>query len=412
MNFKGCVKNMTKRIKAIIAALLACLMLLSFTGCYGDTNEWAVKVGDTTIETGVYLGYLVNNYLNAKNQVSEKDFWNGKIEEKNVSDWILDETMDNCYSYAYVTQKFDSLGLKLDDDTKEEIDVETENTWSSLSYALEKNGCSKKSLEKIITVSYKMSAIFEHYYFEGGEREIPESELKTYFVDNYYKVKSTYEMLFNNSTFAELSDTEVDVLKKDFRSLIAKITAGEEFDAVVDAYLADKKAAEDKVNNDKTTEVSSGETKSETTSETKSETKSEATSEVTSETTSEVTSGEKEEEKLDPDRYVIILSKEGSGYPEDFIKKVGTMKDQEVAMIETDYYLFLTQRLSLEKDEETFKEYKETVIDDMKGDEFVAEMITEGSKMTVVRNEDAIKRFRPKNIESRIQEVSSSYYGY
>ena len=81
-------------------------------------------------------------------------------------------------------------------------------------------------------------------------------------------------------------------------------------------------------------------------------------------------------------------------------------------MIETDYYLFLTQRLSLENDEETFKEYKETVIDDMKGDEFVAEMISEGSKMTVVRNEDAIKRFRPKNIEGRIQEVSSSYYGY
>ena len=363
---------MTNRIKSIVAVLLIGLMVFSLTACSGDTNEWAVKIGDQEIKTGVYLGYLVNNYLAAQDKTGKSgdDLFAVKIEEKTAEQWIKDQTMEDCTVYAYVEQFFASENLELSKDDLTEITTTTDNAWKQVNLAYEKNGCSKESYRQIITSAKKADKLFRHLYGEKGDRAVDLKEQQSYFLKNYAKTKIIFESLADPSNGQQLPKDKLDKIVKDFKQMTNDLIDGKKFDDLADKY------------NDSKKEETSGSSSSELSS--------------------------KKEPEKDPARYEAVVNKNNSYFPQEVIDRLfdASFKVNDPAFVQTSDYIFMMQKMELTGDGKEFKDSQEEIITALRGDDFKKELIAEGKKLKVEKNEAAIKRFSPKNIPGRFLEAS------
>ena len=57
-----------KKFKRLFAGLLTAILLLSVTGCSGDTT-WVFKTENDTVPAGVYLAYMMDAYNQAKTKL-------------------------------------------------------------------------------------------------------------------------------------------------------------------------------------------------------------------------------------------------------------------------------------------------------------------------------------------------------
>ncbi|MEG0664633.1 MAG: hypothetical protein RR483_06005, partial [Clostridia bacterium] len=110
---------MLKSLKSLAALILCLSMAISFTSCYGDTNEWTVEINGEKISSGVYLGYLVNAYSAATTELSSKEGYTENkifemtIEEKSVEQWIKDKALESCKLYVATNKMFDEYKCEI-----------------------------------------------------------------------------------------------------------------------------------------------------------------------------------------------------------------------------------------------------------------------------------------------------------
>ncbi|MEG0457193.1 MAG: hypothetical protein RR549_03585, partial [Oscillospiraceae bacterium] len=157
---------MLKSLKSLAALILCLSMAISFTSCYGDTNEWAVEINGEKISSGVYLGYLVNAYSAATTELSSKEGYTENkifemtIEEKSVEQWIKDKALESCKLYVATNKMFDEYKCEINSELKATINKAVETQWETSSQYYETNGCSKSSYKKMIEASYKQNVLF------------------------------------------------------------------------------------------------------------------------------------------------------------------------------------------------------------------------------------------------------------
>ena len=110
-------------------------------------------------------------------------------------------------------------------------------------------------------------------------------------------------------------------------------------------------------------------------------------------TSSGATSSATEEEETDPN--IVIVNKEDESLSDKFIKGVfETAKIGEPLIIEDDENYYVTIKYDITKDENTFKEYRDTVLYDLKGDEYEAMQKEWYKDYKFDTNEDSIKRYK------------------
>ena len=113
----------------------------------------------------------------------------------------------------------------------------------------------------------------------------------------------------------------------------------------------------------------------------------------TASTSSGATSSATEEEETDPN--IVIVKKEDESLSDKFIKGVfETAKIGEPLIIEDDENYYVTIKYDITKDENTFKEYRDTVLYDLKGDEYEAMQKEWYKDYKFDTNEDSIKRYK------------------
>ncbi len=241
-----------KLYKRIAAVCAAALMSLSLTAC-GDTS-WVYKSGESTISSGVYLGYLTQGYLNGQSEsdfdTEVKNIWKQKISGKSYKDYVTDYAKNASARYIAIEQKFEELGLELSDEDNQTIETQVYYLWDLYGMGAayyQPNGTSKESFTKIITSSIKEDLIFEKYYGEGGLEEVPEKDLIKELLDNYADV-NYFAMSFSDGEAAVMSSAEIEALKKQAEEYAERINSGKAtFNEVKTEYedeVAKKKAEE------------------------------------------------------------------------------------------------------------------------------------------------------------------------
>lgn len=241
------MKSITKKL---VAGATACLCLVSaLTGCYSEDKAWSAKRGDDTAPIGVYIYYLSSAYSEALGKVEDasKSVFDQEIDGKDGAQWVKDRAKESIQLMYYVDQKFEDMGLTLDDDDESQISSITSSAWSYSSSSFNQYGISQQSLEKAYSqFVVKYQKIFEATYGKGGEKEVSDEDLRSFYEDKYTDFEyftCSYTKTNEDGSSEAMSDEEKAEAKKQFEEYVTKIqnhdltmsTAADEYKKSIDS---------------------------------------------------------------------------------------------------------------------------------------------------------------------------------
>ncbi len=271
-----------KNIRKITALILAVLMVASLCACTSiprsNKAEWGYKTASQEYPIGVYVYSLFSAYNQAYSVISqeqgedfdaeasilsiESTFDEAKGEEKAL-DFILSEA-------DYITKNLIALdeviaenNIELDAETEAAAYEQARKDWYLGSYyeeymaygysatpykdMLEPYGVSFESFyQSSYLASVKQNAIFDFFYAKGGEKEVPEGEMKDYFEDNYtsysYFTANLYETTTDSTTGETvnkaLSAEDQKKAKEDLELYVKMIAQGTSFEDISKIHTA------------------------------------------------------------------------------------------------------------------------------------------------------------------------------
>lgn len=219
-------------LKKTAAAVLAATLCLTFAGCYDENMNWAAKKGDDTLPIGGYIYYLNSAYSEARNKIgSDTEVLKGTVEGEDAQTWIKDRALNYVQAYYYIGDKFSELGLELTDEEMSDISDSTDSMWVYYKSTMEDLGIAKESFNQAFTLyNAKFQKVRDTVYGAGGEMEVSEDELKTYYVDNYYNYEYFYASLTktdDDGNSVAMTDDEKQETKEKLENMVEEINEGE-----------------------------------------------------------------------------------------------------------------------------------------------------------------------------------------
>lgn len=374
--------------------------------------------------------------------------FSSQIDGKDAKTWIYDEATKSMQEYAAIEAKFTELGLTITADEKDAAKVYCDQIWDYAGEYYTKMGISEKSYTSLYLNSQKRDKVFKTIYSEGGEYAVSDDEIKTYLDENYAMI---------NYIAMELKDGSGNLLKSDGKaemmsmaeSYVERYKNGEDLDALNAEYTAyydnlKATAAEEAANaaaDEAETETSTAEvtpsdaeaalednadeiTDSAETAEDATEAPTEDTAEAeetadTAEETAEADSTTTEEAAETTETSADASAEETSDSGEQIssnktvIEKSGTTPDSavvskvfdemqkgDIRIIESSdsetYYIVL--KMDVLETDEYFLSAKDSLLYEMKSEDFDT-LITQWTEaQNVVKNQDAYKRYDPKKL--------------
>ena len=359
-------------IKKILAGLLSIVMVLSLASCNTD-KEWIISSGDVSISSGVYLGYLVNSTLDAMSAnecTTAKDLMKLTIENKPAAEYVKEKALDYCKTYIVVEQKFSELGLELSEEDNSDIDSTTNAYLTYYAAYYGDNGCGAASLRKIVESNVKLEKIFLHYYGEGGEKEVSKDDLLKQLTENYARVQFISIPLVETSTGLSLEGDDLQEAKDSADKYLERAKNGEDFPALMEEY---SKSLED------------------------------SDEEETEEEEHDHDHDHEEEEEILDNGFTkndtLVKKDDETSYPEGFVDGVFEMKNGEYKLIKTENYYFVTTRLNITESDKTLEYYTETLISDLKFEEFEGTYGEWKAAASYNTNNAGIKKYKAKKIK-------------
>ena len=374
--------------------------------------------------------------------------FSSQIDGKDAKTWIYDEATKSMQEYAAIEAKFAELGLTITADEKDAAKVYCDQIWDYAGEYYTKMGISEKSYTSLYLNSQKRDKVFKTIYSEGGEYAVSDDEIKTYLDENYAMI---------NYIAMELKDGSGNLLKSDGKaemmsmaeSYVERYKNGEDFDALNAEYTAyydnlKATAAEEAANaaaDEAETETSTAEVtpsdaeaalednadeitdsaevaedateaptedvaEAEETADTAEET-AEADSTTTEEAakTTETSADSSAEETTDSGEQVssnkTVIEKSGTTPDSAVVSKVfDEMQKGDIQIIESSdsetYYIVL--KMDVLETDEYFLSAKDSLLYEMKSEDFDT-LITQWTEaQNVVKNQDAYKRYDPKKL--------------
>lgn len=243
-------KYKMKTSKKLLALALAMGMFATVaTGCADES--WSYKDDQNTLSPGTYIYYMSGGYSYAANKVSNANSSSSSTEsvdvltqtikdqddkEINAQDYILRESDLACKNLLNVEKTFAERKLKLTEEEETAAQSNADTAWGYYGKTYEKMGISKDSFYRAeYLFAAKYNAIFQSIYGVGGEKAVPDDDIKDYFVKNYTDYSYLPMNLYTSSqdsssatgtTSVALSDEEIKKAKNDFDDFAKMINDG------------------------------------------------------------------------------------------------------------------------------------------------------------------------------------------
>lgn len=226
-----------KRLAAAVLASAVCAA--SFTGCTDTTYAMTAGGEKINAGIYIYNIYSEMSYRNMMLYYSEgvtEDFFSQKIEGKDYAEYLSDYAMKSTKEYAAVKAKFEELDLELTKDQLKEIQESVNSAWDSQGELYEYEGISKESIKLAQQASYMRTELFNHYYGEGGEEEVTNADMESFLKDNYMRYKMiTISKAAEGDENADETNAEAKEHFDEF-SAQAEGVSFTDFDLVISAY--------------------------------------------------------------------------------------------------------------------------------------------------------------------------------
>lgn len=269
---------MTKSMRAVSAAAVCALSMTLLPACSADNTAPVLTYRDTAVTEAMYTywmssykTYFLNSYLGVSDtsaaldtEITVKD---GSLDvTKKISDVLTERITDIIDNNLISLYLFDSYDLSLPKDVLQTIDMmitsEIENAGSrkELNEALAPLGLNVNILKELYTAEEKISYLYEYLYGNtemgtNGAEPISVERYQQFYEENYACVKHIYirtydknvvdengEAVYNTDgsiMMAELTKEETEERMALIDDLMARLNAGEDFDALMMEYSMD-----------------------------------------------------------------------------------------------------------------------------------------------------------------------------
>ena len=396
-------------IKKAAAAVLAVVLAASLCGC---DRGYIMTVDGTEIRNGIYLSYLRSSYSMAleevKKQRSDDDTSSDEtstvpvtkeqIDGKSGSQWIKDETMKAVRRFITIQRKCDELGIALTDEEIREINTDINESWDNendyLQYLYgyhtmgeyyESQGIGQESMRELLRVSKLQDKLFMYYYDKGGSFEVSESEINKHLEENYAVVKMQSFSYTDASGNKLESDEDKKAVKEKAQKYADRINNGEKpIDIFYEYQLSTvEESAKAKAETDYKEDNEDGLTKDEWIKK-----------------QVEDANIEKAESEDDLDRF---LSKESSGLAEDVTEYIfNAASDDKATIFETENGVYLIVKEDITQKTKWKEEKNESILKDIKGDDFHNMIDLFGQNYEVVINDESLinKKYSPETLDN------------
>ncbi len=225
-------------VKKILAFALCAVMALSVVGCH-KKDEIAIIVGDYEFTAAYYMCALIYADMDARvlvdEQLAEKaekddsiktdkvDYSKQKIDGKKFETYVKEKALENIKRVAAYKTKCAELKLKFDDEVLANAGAYAEHYWTQYGYSeiFEPNDVSLETMKSYMMDAYYASMYFTELYGEGGEREIPATDVQKSLTDHFVLVnfvEATYE--------AEATDESKAALKEKIDNYANSLNSG------------------------------------------------------------------------------------------------------------------------------------------------------------------------------------------
>lgn len=247
---------MKTTFKKIAAAVSALVLAGSLCGCSDD--GYIMTVDGMKIRNGIYLTFQQNSFESATNRLDETDslvsdgdsdekynIFDKSIDGKSFADWVKEDTRKGVLRFVGIQRQCEKFGITLSDEEMAKVHSEVQENWDYQDFYVkwiygydtmgayyESMGISFDSLKEIGVVNALNEKLFLHYYGEGGELAVPDSEIDAYIDENYagYRmITLSYKDINGNS----LSGDAFNALFDDAEEYARRLNNGEKF---VDVY--------------------------------------------------------------------------------------------------------------------------------------------------------------------------------
>ena len=388
-----------KKFLRAISAVLACVIVFSLAGCKSkeDAEKYIAEYNGIKMETGIYVVQMMGAYMEAASLVKDPqgDILKQDIEGKNAKEWIIDKTKQYMAENFAIVSKFKEKGLELKEDEVNYVNQISDQQWMYLGASYSQSGVTKDDLVAINTINMKASSLFENVYGKGGEKEVPETEIRPIYEKNYLKVSylPVYKFAADGTP---LEGDDLAKLKKMADDYYSRLKAGEsmetltaEYQAILEAEqkaLEEKAAAEQKAKEeaekteDKKDEKSDKDkavVKADAAEKPKEDAKTEDKSEDNKTDDKETSEDVKDET---PKKHTMVFNKENQQiFDEKFVKDVENAKVGDKLFFENDQYYLIAVKEDINEDEQDYKDKSLEIMLELKSEEFTA-LITEWAK--------------------------------
>ncbi len=224
---------MRKFLKRAAAGVVALAMCAGFAGCYSEDKTWAARLNEDQLPIGGYIYYLSSAYSEGAAQVgSDAKVLEASIEGESAESWVKNRAMEYLRSYYFVSQKFDELGLSLTEEDETRITDATNSMWTYYKTAMEKMGVAKDSFQQAYSVyNLKLEKLLYAMYGKGGELEVSQDEMSSYYTENYTYYQHFYVPFTTTDEEGNTKDMEEEEkadIKEKLEEYAEKVSSGDQ----------------------------------------------------------------------------------------------------------------------------------------------------------------------------------------
>lgn len=352
------------KMQTRMLALALALVLAFAAGCSQQDTSWVAQSGEDTLPVGVYMVELMMGYNDAAGQLAgSTDILKETIDGTPAAQYIADFAKAECAKLLAIRKEFADRGLTLTEEDTQQAVSYTDYLYGMGETFYNANGVAKESVQYINDTTMMSLELFNSIYGEGGEKAVPRADLEKEFASRYTRSQYVYFPKVDLVTGLPLSDEEIAASKEKAESYYKRAQAGEK---MPDLYY-----------------------------------------EVAKEQNPETVG-----EKLEDSQYDIYLENNAGYFPPVFESTVASAADNEVKMVEDEYYFYLIKKLPvLEGDPETIQGYLDGVLQSLKYDEYMETLTGWGQGMDIRYNNAALAAYTPAKLKMTQEQLDTASSG-
>lgn len=226
------------KMKRILAAAVAALMIVALAGC--STPASVGRLGETEIPAGLYLLYQLNAYSEAKSHIEDagtvKDVLAQAIDEVPAGEWIADKTMEDLQRYAGIQALSVQYGVELSVQDEDDVDGLTDAQWAKFGDSYQKNGIGKASVREAMRAEMQVRLLMDAIYGAEGTEAVKESELSGYMTENYADL-TYFALPLMNEEYKFADEDQKAELEKLADEVAKRLNDGEKLETVADEAM-------------------------------------------------------------------------------------------------------------------------------------------------------------------------------